>query len=119
MATNTFKRFTSEDISNNSSSPTTIYTCATNVSSILIGFLVCNKLPNEIKFTSFIETTIVGSDNSYLVKDLLIPANTSTEIVYGKIVLAHDNVNGDVLKCYSDTASAIDVTLSILEDVNT
>jgi len=117
MATNTFKRFTAGDISNNPASPDTVYTCATNVTSIVIGCLVCNKLSSEVTVSVYIDTAI--SDNSFLVKDLVIPANTSTELVLGKVIMTHNNVNGDVLKAYSNTASAVDVTVSVLEDVNT
>jgi len=117
MATNTFKRFTAGDISNDPASPDTIYTCATNVTSIVIGCLVCNKLSSEVTVSVYIDTAI--SDNSFLVKDLVIPANTSTELVLGKVIMTHNNVNGDVLKAYSNTASAVDVTVSVLEDVNT
>ena len=117
MATNTFKRFTAADISNDPASPDTIYTCATNVTSIVIGCLVCNKLSSQVTVSVYIDTAI--SDNSFLVKDLVIPANTSTELVLGKVIMTHNNVNGDVLKAYSNTASAVDVTVSVLEDVNT
>jgi len=117
MATNTFKRFTAGDISNNPASPDTVYTCATNVTSIVIGCLVCNKLSSQVTVSVYIDTAI--SDNSFLVKDLVIPANTSTELVLGKVIMTHNNVNGDVLKAYSNTASAVDVTVSVLEDVNT
>ena len=117
MATNTFKRFTAGDISNDPASPDTIYTCATNVTSIVIGCLVCNKLSSQVTVSVYIDTAI--SDNSFLVKDLVIPANTSTELVLGKVIMTHNNVNGDVLKAYSNTASAVDVTVSVLEDVNT
>jgi len=117
MATNTFKRFTAGDISNDPASPDTVYTCATNVTSIVIGCLVCNKLSSEVTVSVYIDTAI--SDNSFLVKDLVIPANTSTELVLGKVIMTHNNVNGDVLKAYSNTASAVDVTVSVLEDVNT
>lgn len=119
MATNTFKRFTAGDISNNPASPDTIYTCATNVTSIVIGCLVCNKLSSQVTVSVYIDTAISGNDDAFLVKDLAIPANTSTELVLGKVIMTHNNVNGDVLKAYSNTANAVDVTVSVLEDVNT
>ena len=118
MATNTFKRFTKADISNNSGTPSTLYTCATNVTSIVIGCLVCNKLSSQTTVSVYIDA-LTGNDDSFLVKDLVIPANTSTELVLGKVIMTHNNVNGDVLKAYSNTASAIDITVSVLEDVNT
>lgn len=118
MATNTFKRATAESISENSSLPTTLYTCPASVTSILIGILLCNKLSSEVTASVYIETTIATDDNAFVVKDLVIPANTSTELVLGKIVMTHNNVNGDVLKAYCNTLNAVDATVTILEDVN-
>ena len=118
MATNTFKRLTKENINNNSGSPSTIYTAATNKTSIVIGCLLCNKLSSQVTASVYIDTAISGNDDVFLVKDLVIPANTSTELVLGKVIMTHDNTNGDVLKAYSNTASAIDILASVLEDVN-
>ena len=118
MATNTFKRLTKASVSNSSGSPSTIYTAATNKTSIVIGCLVCNKLATQVTVTVLIDTAISGNDDVFLVKDLVVPGNTSTELVLGKVILSHDNSNGDVLKAYSNTASAIDILASVLEDVN-
>ena len=56
MATNTFKRLTKQNISNNSGSPSTIYTAATNKTSIVIGCLLCNKLSSQVTASVYIDT---------------------------------------------------------------
>ena len=116
---NDFKRFTKADISNNSSAPSTVYTCATNKTTIVVGCLVCNKTANDVTVTVLIDTTITGNDDVNLCSALKLPANSSAELSMGKIVLTHDNTNGDVVKAHASAASAVDVILSILEDVNT
>lgn len=116
---NDFKRFTKANISNNSSSPSTVYTCATNKTAIVVGCLVCNKTANDVTVTVTLDTTITGNDDINFCSGLKLPANSSAELSMGKIVLTHDNTNGDVVKAHASAASAVDVLLSILEDVNT
>lgn len=116
---NDFKRFTKADISNNSSAPSTIYTCATNKTTIVVGCMVCNKTANDVTVTVTLDTTITGNDDAALCNDLKLPANSTAELSMGKIVLTHDNTNGDIIKAHASAASAVDVILSILEDVNT
>ena len=69
MATNTFKRLTKQNISNNSGSPSTIYTAATNKTSIVIGCLLCNKLSSQVTASVYIDTAISGNDDVFLVKE--------------------------------------------------
>ena len=116
---NDFKRFTKADISNNSGAPSTVYTCATNKTTIVVGCLVCNKTTNDVTVTVSIDTAITGNDDVNLCSGLKLPANSTAELSMGKIVLTHDNTNGDIVKAHASAASAVDVILSILEDVNT
>ena len=115
---NTFLRKTASNISNNSGSPTTIYTCATNKTSIIIGCLLTNKTANEVTASVLLDTAISGDADAYLCFDLQLPPKSSAELSMGKVVLTHDNSNGDVIKAHASAASAVDVILSILEDVN-
>ena len=116
---NDFKRFTKADISNNSSAPSTVYTCATNKTTIIVGCMVCNKTANEVSVTVSLDTTITGNDDVNLCNGLKLPPNSTAELSMGKIILTHDNTNGDIIKAHASAASAVDVILSILEDVNT
>ena len=115
---NDFKRFTKANISNSSSSPSTVYTCATNKTAIVVGCMVCNKTANDVTVTVTLDTTISGQDDARLCDALKLPANSTAELSMGKIVLTHNNTNGDAIKAFASAASAVDVILSILEDVN-
>ena len=58
-----------------------------------------------------------GTD-TYIVKGASIPAGSSLEVMAGnKLVLQHNGTAGDVLRITSGTASALDATISVLEDV--
>ena len=114
---NDFKRATASDISSNSGSPTTIYSCATNKTSIIIGALLVNKTANPVLTSVLLDTTIVGNDDAYLCYNLEIPPNSSVELSMGKIVLTHNNTNGDSIVAHCSASSAVDIILSILEDV--
>jgi hypothetical protein len=57
-------------------------------------------------------TTGENADNVYFIKDIPIPAGSSVEIMAGnKINLEYE----DVIKITSNTASSLDVALSIME----
>ena len=54
----------------------------------------------------------------FIVKDASIPAGSSLEIMSGnKLVLMNDGSNADNLEAIASAASALDVTVSVLEDV--
>lgn len=118
MATNVFKRVTRANVSNSAGSPTSLYTVPTSQSSILIGCLLTNKNTGSITGNIKINTAIVGEDDVMIVSDISIPGKSSIELVMGKIVVTNDGTNGDVIEAWSNTASAMDITLSVLEDVN-
>ncbi len=115
---NDFKRETKSGLSNNSGSPTSLYTCASSKSSIIIGFTLTNKTTNDVTVHAYIDTAISGDEDAFLCHNLTVPASSTVELTMGKVVLTHDGSNGDVVKAYASAASAIDVVLSILEDVN-
>ena len=81
--------------------------------------MVCNKTANDVTVTVSLDTTITGNDDASLCSGLTLPGNSTAELSMGKIVLTHDNTNGDIIKAHASAASAVDVILSILEDVNT
>ena len=59
-----------------------------------------------------------GSNDVFIVKDASIPAGSSLEIMSGnKLVLMNDGSNADNLEAIASAASALDVTVSVLEDV--
>ena len=59
-----------------------------------------------------------GSNDVFIVKNATIPAGSSLEVMSGnKLVLQNDGSNGDNLEALASAASAVDITVSVLEDV--
>ena len=117
---NDFKRFCVPDVSN--SSNTTLYAVPAGASSaalesIVIGITMANKTSSGITGSIFIDNED-GSNDVFIVKDASIPAGASLEVMSGnKLVLQNDGSNGDNLEALASAASAVDITVSVLEDV--
>ena len=92
-------------------SPATVYTCPSATETTIIGLNLANIVTSSVQVDVQIENA--DGDNIYLVKAAPIPIGSSLVAVGGdqKVVL---NAS-DVLKVTSDTASSVDVALSILE----
>jgi hypothetical protein len=116
---NDFKRVCTPSIG---TSNTTIYTPAagagsTALASIVIGITLANKTSSAVTASVFIDNED-GSNDAYVVKDATIPTGVSLEVMAGnKLVLRHDGTNADNLEAFANTGSAVDVTVSVLEDV--
>ena len=78
---------------------------------IMVGCMVSNRLTSSIT-VDVAHYQNAGSKTTYLCKSLAIPAGDAIEVVQGKIVL----VGSDDISVVSDTASSVDVVLSILFD---
>ena len=117
---NDFKRIATPNISN--SSNTTIYAVpagagSSALESIVIGITMANKSSAGITASVFLDNED-GSNDVFIVKDASIPAGSSLEIMSGnKLVLMNDGSNADNLEAIASAASALDVTVSVLEDV--
>ena len=116
---NDFKRISTPSISNSSNS--TIYAVPNNsgaaVESIVIGITAANKTSSGVTIDIFIDNED-GSNDVYIVKNASIPAGASLEVMAGnKLVLMNDGTNGDNLEALASAGSAVDVTVSVLEDV--
>ena len=116
---NDFKRICTPSISNSSNS--TIYAVPNNsgaaVESIVIGITAANKTSTGVTLDIFIDNED-GSNDVYIVKGASIPAGASLEVMSGnKLVLMNDGTNGDNLEALASAGSAVDVTVSVLEDV--
>ena len=118
---NDFKRITTKDVSNSSNS--TIYAVpagagSSALESIVIGITMCNKSSAGITASVFLDAEEGASNDVFIVKDASIPAGSSLEIMSGnKLVLMNDGSNADNLEAIASAASALDVTVSVLEDV--
>ena len=116
---NDFKRICTPNVSNSSNS--TIYAVPNNsgaaVESIVIGITAANKTSSGVTLDIFIDNED-GSNDVYIVKGASIPAGASLEVMSGnKLVLQNDGTNGDNLEALASASSAVDVTVSVLEDV--
>ena len=116
---NDFKRICTPSISNSSNS--TIYAVPNNsgaaVESIVIGITAANKTSSGVTIDIIIDNED-GSNDVYIVKGASIPAGASLEVMSGnKLVLMNDGTNGDNLEALASAGSAVDVTVSVLEDV--
>jgi hypothetical protein len=116
---NDFKRICTPNVSNSSNS--TIYAVPNNsgaaVESIVIGITAANKTSSGVTLDIFIDNED-GSNDVYIVKGASIPAGASLEVMAGnKLVLQNDGTNGDNLEALASASSAVDVTVSVLEDV--
>ena len=116
---NDFKRVCTPNVSNSSNS--TIYAVPNNggaaVESIVIGITAANKTSSGVTVDIFIDNED-GSNDVYIVKGASIPAGASLEVMAGnKLVLQNDGTNADNLEALASAANAVDITVSVLEDV--
>tara|TARA_B000000565_G_C23694637_1_gene343316 strand:- start:352 stop:681 length:330 start_codon:yes stop_codon:yes gene_type:complete len=105
---NAFKLVTDTGVG---TSPATVYTCPSATETTIIGLNLANIVSSGVQVSVQLENN--DGDNIYLIKDAPVPIGSSLVAVGGdqKVVM---NAS-DVLKVTSDTASSIDVALSILE----
>ena len=119
---NDFKRFVKKDIgTGEGASGSTVYTVpsssSTAMESIVIGITLANKSSSGITADVFLDNHD-GSNDVYIVKDATIPAGASLEVMSGnKLVLQGDGTTNDALRISASAASALDATVSVLEDV--
>ena len=118
---NDFKRFTVSSVNTSvGASASAIYTVPSSGSameSIVIGITLANKTSAGVTASVFLDN-YSGSNDVYIVKDATIPAGSSLEVMSGnKIVVQGDGSANDVIRVSSGTATAVDATISVLEDV--
>jgi len=120
---NDFKRFTKPDVGTSTgASADAVYTVpagagSTALESIVIGITLANKHTSGITASVFLDNED-GSNDVYIVKGASIPAGSSLEVMAGnKLVVQNDGSNADVLRVTCGTASSLDATISVLEDV--
>ena len=119
---NDFKRFqVSSATTSTGASGDALYTVpagagSTALESIVIGITLANKSSTGVTADVYLDG-FAGTD-TYIVKGASVPAGSSLEIMSGnKIVLQNNGSAGDVIRVTCGTASALDATASVLEDV--
>lgn len=118
---NDFKRFTVPSVNTSTgSSASAVYTVpssGTAMESIVIGITLANKSSSGVTASVFLDN-YDGTNDVYIVKDASIPAGSSLEVMSGnKIVVQGNGSANDVIRVSSNTATSIDATVSVLEDV--
>ena len=120
---NDFKRFTKPSVGTGvGASADVVYTVpagagSTALESIVIGITLANKTSSGVTASVFLDH-LDGTNDVYIVKDATVPAGSSLEVMAGnKIVLQNSGSAGDILKVSCGTGSALDATITVLEDV--
>lgn len=106
---NTFKRKLSRSIGT-SLTAVGSYTVASSTQVTVIGLAVANTSSSQVLVDATVND---GSNDTYLIKQAPVPAGGALVIIGGdqKVVLE----TNDSIKVKSDTASSVDVVMSILE----
>jgi len=107
MATNTFKRKFSSSVGTTATAVGG-YAVPMDTQTTVIGLACANRTASQITVDAYLEENIV-----YLIKDAPVPSGGSLIIIGGdqKVVMELS----DEIKVVSDTASSLDVVMSILE----
>ena len=108
---NTFKSYTSGSIG---TTLTNVYTCPTSTTTIILGASLANidnnNIGGSIKLAK--DGTGVGVDDVFIVKEAPVPVGSAVEVMAGNKVVMEAS---DILQFQSDTATSLDVTVSLLE----
>ena len=109
---NTFKIDTKSSVSNagTGSASTNVVTAGGSATLVLLSCLVSNKTATSAQVDVFLVTNT--GDDVFLIKNAPVPAGSSLEIISGSKVIMEAN---DILRVRAGTASALDVTVSYLE----
>ena len=107
MAQN-FRRYTSNNVG---TSAATIFTA--NSYDTIVGIYVANVTSSSVIAQVYIND---GTNDIHLIKDAPIPAGSALQVLDGgsKVVVQ----SGDALKVVSDTASSLDVWVSVVDDIS-
>ena len=98
-------------VSVDDASADTLYTAPASTTSVVLGVAIANKSANTVGVTlSFTDTS--ATTTSQMIPDVQIPGNTTLEVLAGQKYILE---TGDVLTAQADTASAIDITMGVLE----
>ena len=108
---NTFKSDTKSSVVTDavSSTNTNIVTAGGSATLVLLSILISNKTGASAQVDVFLVT---GNDATYLLRNAPVPAGSSLEVISGSKIIMESN---DVLRIRAATATALDATVSYLE----
>lgn len=110
---NTFTKSTKSSLSTadvTSSSATNVVTAGGTATLIILSVLVSNKTGSSANGNIYLLPNT--GDAAFLIKNAPIPAGSSLEMISGSKVIM---TASDVLRASSDTSSALDITISYLQ----
>ena len=120
---NDFKRYTKTNVTTSTgTSASTVYTVpsagSVAMETVVIGIYLSNTGSTGITTSVFIDAYNGTSYDIYVVKDATVPAGSTLEVISGgKLVVQGDGVTNDAIRVSSSTATSLDATVSVLEDV--
>tara|TARA_A100001515_G_scaffold90629_1_gene72186 strand:- start:39 stop:377 length:339 start_codon:yes stop_codon:yes gene_type:complete len=108
---NTFKSDTKTNVVTDavSSTNTNIVTAGGSSTLVLLSILLTNTTASSVQVDVFLVTS---GDNVHLIKNAPVPAGSALEIISGSKIIMQAN---DVLRIRAATGSAIDATVSYLD----
>ena len=108
---NTFKSDTKSSVVTDavSSTNTNIVTAGGSATLVLLSILISNKTGASAQVDVFLVT---GNDDTYRLRNAPVPAGSSLEVISGSKIIMESN---DVLRIRAATATALDATVSYLE----
>lgn len=109
---NTFKVDTNADLTTNAitDAAAVITTAGASATVILLSVMVSNKTGTSASVDVQLDKN--SGDDVYIIRNAPIPAGSSLEIISGNKVILQSS---DVLRARADTASALDIAVSYLE----
>lgn len=93
-----------------SSATTNVVTPGSTTTLVILSVLISNKVGSSANANVYLVPS--SGDAVFLLKNAPIPAGSSLEIISGSKLIMNSN---DVLRASSDTASALDITVSYLQ----
>ena len=118
---NDFKRFTKTSVTTSTgTSGDAVYTVPSTGSvameTVVIGIYLSNKATTGVTASVFLDA--YSGDDIYVVKDATVPAGSSLEVISGgKLVVQGNGTTNDAIKISCGTATSLDASVSVLEDV--
>jgi hypothetical protein len=95
-----------------SSATTNVLTVASGATLVILSVLVSNKAGSSANANVYLLPA--SGDAVFLIKNAPVPAGSSLEIISGNKIIAN---SADVIRASSDVASALDITISYLQQV--
>lgn len=109
---NTFRMDTKSGLVTDSVTLATTNVLSAGASStlVLLSILVSNKVGSSANVDVYLVTTT--GDDIYLIRNAPVPAGSSLELISGNKLIMEPS---DILRARSDTSSALDISISYLD----